>query len=336
MKKLTLYMMILISTINLYSQNNGFKIIGNIPDLSEGDVRLFQDTDAKFLKTKLQNGYFELVGKINYPKNVVIFIKDKSIQFFLENSIIQINTLYKDIPKQQDLDDPEKFYFKSVSGSKTNQEYENYYNYKKNAYLNLNKIMDSYEIAKNRGDTTLAKKFLYDYRRNMNYGQSYIEQNPDKYISTYVLFNESSKLKNDAIIHLVKIINPKLYDSPYLTDVLSLKGIGWSLIDKADLSTSDGKKSIYNNLCECISKIEINPSINYKKQLSEFDSCLKKIYSMNYEYFLNEYKRLELKDKNLTEDKFFTLFENEMFKNLENNCENYNKLYDEIENKYIK
>jgi len=129
----------------------------------------------------LKNGTFKIEGFIEYPQMVVLSLKDKrgGLNFFIENAEINI------------VGNADSLYQASVTGSKTQSEYETY----KASFNELNaerrKVFDRYREARMAGNEELASTIEKEMEamdgKQLTMNKEFIINNPASYVTPTVI-----------------------------------------------------------------------------------------------------------------------------------------------------
>jgi len=165
-----------------------FKISGTIDGGENATVLLQKRIPGGYEvidSTVLVNGAFEMTGVIDYPQMVNLAIKDKrgGLNFYIENSDITING------------HADSLYLASVTGSKTQAEFDAYKAAFDESNNEMSKVYDRYREARMAGSDSLASEIEKELEAldamQTELKKEFINNNPASYVTPVVL-NELS------------------------------------------------------------------------------------------------------------------------------------------------
>ncbi len=152
----------------------------------------------------LVKGAFQMTGSIDYPQMVNLAIKDKrgGLNFYIENSDITIHG------------HADSLYLASVSGSKTQSEFDTYKAAFDESNSEMSKLFDSYREARMSGNEEQAASIekeveALDAKQN-ELRKEFIRNNPSSYVSPVVLNELSYGLEAGEIESLLSELDTTL------------------------------------------------------------------------------------------------------------------------------
>jgi peroxiredoxin len=161
-----------------------FRIAGTIDGIDEATILLQKRIPGGYEvidSVALVNGAFEMTGFIDYPQLVNLVIRDKrgGLSFYLENSDITIHG------------HADSLYLASVSGSKTQAEFDAYKAAFDDSNNEMSQLYDRYREARMAGNDTLATRLenaieALDARQS-EIKKEFIINNPASYVTPVVL-----------------------------------------------------------------------------------------------------------------------------------------------------
>jgi peroxiredoxin len=187
MKKL-LYLFIIALAATACTSKPGFVINGTIAGTDTGTVFLQKRAAGAIVtidSAKIKKGAFSMKGAVNYPQIVMLSLQGAhgGKMFFIENSEINI------------AGNKDSLYVASVSGSKTQAEYEAYIALFDDMNKKMKSVYGEFQEARRAGNQALSdslEKKLDDMDGEMNnIKKDFISKNPASYVTPTVL-NEVS------------------------------------------------------------------------------------------------------------------------------------------------
>ncbi len=319
---------ILLSTFTLcifvLNAQNEYTIKGKIQGINSGKVHLNISTslyDNNHSETLIKNGEFYFNGKVKYPVEATIIAGNIAFSLFIENSIITINTNSKSANLRGE------FLFEGISGSKSNNEYKNYLKQKSSSEKRIEKVSQLFEKAHYANDTLMKKKYMAEYNATSNFSKTYVTQNPNSYISAYVLNKDNHKFKKYELLTTLRSFDKRFYETHYLNQLFVKLNIGLDFFGKTH--SEDELRNIFKETSNCI--VKINLEQNFKIIENELLKCLKNSVNNNQDLLNKEYQKLKKVDKQLSWKLFLKHFEIQQFDFLEKNCSEYKQLIEKIE-----
>lgn len=188
MMKKTIYLILVLAVAASCSTEPKFRIAGTIDGIDNATIILQKRIPGGYEvmdSAALVNGAFEMTGFIDYPQMVNLAIKDKrgGLNFYLENSDITIHG------------QADSLYLASVTGSKTQSEFDAYKATLDASNNEMSEIYDRYREARMAGNEELAASIeneLMALEANQTeIKKEYITSNPASFVAPVVL-NELS------------------------------------------------------------------------------------------------------------------------------------------------
>jgi len=183
MKKLFILFAVLVIAVSCAKEPK-FVLTGTIDGAENGTVLLQKIGPEGYSvidSAVINKGTFKMEGFIEYPQMVVLSLKDKrgGLNFFIENSQINITG------------NADSLYQASVTGSKTQSEFETY----KASFDELNterrKVFDRYREARMAGNEELASSIEKEMQamdeKQLNMNKEFIINNPGSYVTPTVI-----------------------------------------------------------------------------------------------------------------------------------------------------
>lgn len=177
-----------------------FRITGTIDGIENATIILQKRIAGGYEaidSAMIENGTFKMEGFIGYPQMVNLAIKDKrgGLNFYLENSDITING------------HADSLFLASVTGSKTQGEFDTYKAAFDESNAEMSRIYDSYREARMAGNEELAasiEKQLEDLDAKQNeMKKEFIRNNSSSYVTPMVLNELSYTLEADEMESLL-------------------------------------------------------------------------------------------------------------------------------------
>jgi peroxiredoxin len=187
MKK-TIILFLILAVATSCATEPKFRITGTIDGGENATVILQKRIPGGYEvidSTVLVNGAFEMTGVIDYPQMVILAIKDKrgGLNFYIENSDIAING------------HADSLYLASVTGSKTQAEFDTYKAAFDESNNEMSKVYDRYREARMAGSDLLASEIEKELEAidamQTELKKEFINNNPASYVTPVVL-NELS------------------------------------------------------------------------------------------------------------------------------------------------
>ena len=173
-----------------------FVVTGTIDGAEEGQILLQKRIPGGYSildSAVLENGTFTLEGFVEYPQMVNLSLKDKrgGLNFFIENTEITING------------HADSIYQASVTGSKTQSEFEAFRASSEEINDELRKVYDRYRVARMDGNEELAASIEKEIdaidARQVEMQKEFISNNPASYITPVILNEISYSLESDEL-----------------------------------------------------------------------------------------------------------------------------------------
>ena len=187
MRKL-FYLFVIAAIAAACSKEPKYVITGTIDGAETGVVLLQKRIPGGYSvldSANLNKGAFKMEGFIDYPQMVMLSLKGTrgGMNFFLENSQITINGHV------------DSLYLASVTGSKSQAEYETYRASFDESNSGMQKAFESYRVAKTAGNeelaTSIEKELTGFENQQLDMKKQFITNNPASYVTPSVL-NEIS------------------------------------------------------------------------------------------------------------------------------------------------
>lgn len=229
------------------NQTVQFQINGTVPINSHGAVRLSQYGSSWFDSKidTIRNGVFTFDGDITTPEQFMLIYEEdgpkgtyESFSFFLDPSDKVKITLYPDSIKQS-----------IITGSKLANEFTNLEKTVQKTYNKpLNDLRIQFENALAINDTIGQEKIMLAADSiNLeidNYKLNYVSENPNSYISAYLLHSLYQRQEPEITKQYFEKLNSKLADSKYYFRVEAYLSLQPGNPYK-DFSLTDGKGNNY-------------------------------------------------------------------------------------------
>lgn len=215
MKKLIILFAVFALAVSCAKESK-FVVTGTIDGAEEGQVLLQKRTPGGYSvldSAELENGTFRLEGFVEYPQMVTLSLKDKrgGLNFFIENTEITING------------HADSIYQASVTGSKTQSEFETFRASSEEMNSELRKVYDRYRVARMEGNEELSASIEKEIdaidARHVEMQKEFISNNPSSYISPVVLYEISYSLESDELEALLNQLDTTLNKVEIVTDL---------------------------------------------------------------------------------------------------------------------
>lgn len=241
----SLFRLILVLLMSGCSQTVQFQINGTVPINYNGAVRLSQ-IGSSYFDSKIdtiRNGAFKFEGIITSPEQFMLIYEEdgpkgtfESFSFFLEPSDKVKITLYPDSIKKS-----------IIKGSKLASKFIDLENTVQKTFP-LNDLRIQYENALAINDTIGQEKIMLEADsiniEIVNYKLNYISENPNSYISAYLLYSLYPRQEPEITKQYFEKLNSKLADSKYYNRVEAYLSLLPGNPYK-DFSLTDGKGKNY-------------------------------------------------------------------------------------------
>lgn len=193
-----------------------FVITGTLDGIEEGQVLLQKRIPGGFSvldSAVLENGTFKLEGVVEYPQMVTLALKDKrgGLNFFIENTEITING------------HADSIFQASVTGSKTQGEFETFRASTEEMNNELRNVYDRYRNARMEGNEELAASLEKEIdaidTRQLTMQKEFITNNPGSYIAPALLAEISYSLESEELETLLNKLDTTLNKVDLVTDM---------------------------------------------------------------------------------------------------------------------
>jgi peroxiredoxin len=183
MKKLFILFAVCVIAVSCAKEPK-FIVTGTITGAEDGQVLLQKRIAGGFSvidSALLTNGTFKMEGFIEYPQMVMLSLKDRrgGLNFFIENAEINITGF------------ADSLYQASVTGSKTQSEYETYIASFDELNNERRKVFDRYREARMAGNEELAATIEKEMQamddKQLEMNKEFIINNPASYVTPVVL-----------------------------------------------------------------------------------------------------------------------------------------------------
>ena len=195
MKKLFILFAVCALTVSCAKEPK-FVVTGTIDGAEDGQILLQKRIPGGYSildSAILENGTFTLEGVVEYPQMVNLSLKDKrgGLNFFIENTEITING------------HADSIYQASVTGSKTQAEFEAFRASSEEINNELRKVYDRYRVARMDGNEELAASIEKEIdaidARQVEMQKEFISNNPASFITPVILNEISYSLESDEL-----------------------------------------------------------------------------------------------------------------------------------------
>ncbi len=206
MKK-TLILLLVIAMTASCAREQKFTVSGTIDGATNETVVLQKRVPGSYevIDTAvIENGAFMMTGTIAYPQMVNLAIKGKrgGLNFFIENSDITIHG------------NVDSLYKASVTGSKTQAEFDAYKASFEESNAEMSQIYDKYRQARMDGNTELASSIEKELEaldaKQTELKKEFIANNPGSYVTPIVLGEISYYLEADEMENLLAGLDTSL------------------------------------------------------------------------------------------------------------------------------
>ncbi len=244
MKKSILFLFLGILILQSCGDKEHYTINGHVKGIEDAKVYLGTKNHENQYEitpidsTKITNGKFSFKGSVEVPSRRYIKVKHElgSIPFFLENSTITIKTTRDKYPEAD------------ISGSKTQNDYEDYLSEKKKydkKILNVKKAIKKNKKEEKTSEADLQKEYRNAYNDMINYTENFILSDSSSSARLFAFKQSKVIFPLKVLDSLYHSLDTPLYDTPQAkklkTRVSNLKKVqpGKQYIDLTLKDTSD-------------------------------------------------------------------------------------------------